>query len=253
MSTEFAGLFAEDFRARVRDRILQVAGTDRRVTSGAIVGSLAHGKGDRWSDLDLIFAVQEEAHKLAVLDDLAAKLQEEFGATQLFDLPSGPTLFRVFLLPGCLQVDLSVSPASHFGAAGPNFELLFGETVSLPAVQPPGSRYLLGYAIHHLVRARFCIERGRLWQAEYWISAARDATLTIACIKHDLPYSFGRGFDGLPTAVRAQAEQSLIAMLTRSDLSRALAAGVELLINNLPPDTIDNAVIRVQIETLLQT
>ncbi len=29
--------------------------------------------------------------------------------------------------------------------------------------------------VHHAVRARICIERGRYWQAEYWIS---DALLT---------------------------------------------------------------------------
>jgi hypothetical protein len=44
---------------------------------------------------------------------------EEFDAAHLFDLPSGASIYRVFLLPGCLQFDLSFTPASKFGAIGP--------------------------------------------------------------------------------------------------------------------------------------
>jgi hypothetical protein len=42
---------------------------------------------------------------------------------------------------------------------------------------------MFGYAVHHLVRARFCIERERLWQAQYWLSGARDLMLSRACLR----------------------------------------------------------------------
>jgi predicted nucleotidyltransferase len=45
---------------RVRDRILELASLDAHVVAGAVVGSLAHGDGDRWSDLDLIFGVVDD-------------------------------------------------------------------------------------------------------------------------------------------------------------------------------------------------
>ena len=248
MQTE--GLFSVELRDHICDYILQLVGSDRRVTSGAIVGSLAQAQGDRWSDLDLTFAVQDETDKVAVLDDLAFRLQTEFRAVTLFDLPSGQTLFRVFLLPGCLQVDVSVSPSSHFGAIGPNFQLLFGEAAHLSTVQPPAPRYLFGYAVHHLVRARFCIERRRLWQAEYWISAARDAALTIACVEKGLPFSFGRGFDSLPLELQDQARASLVASLSRTQLILSLTAVADMLAKQTSPDIEDLTTINLHLKTI---
>jgi hypothetical protein len=61
---------------------------------------------------------------------------------------------RVFLLPGCLQFDLSFTPASKFGASGPKFKLLFGHVVEKPYLQSPSVHELFGYAVHHALRAR---------------------------------------------------------------------------------------------------
>ena len=44
---------------RLHDRVLEWARSDPRVVAGAVVGSLAKQPGDRWSDLDLTFAVEE--------------------------------------------------------------------------------------------------------------------------------------------------------------------------------------------------
>jgi hypothetical protein len=63
----------------------------------------------------------------------------------------------VLLLPGCLQFDLSFTPASAFGAGGPKFRLLFGKAVEKPHAQPPDPHELFGYAVHPALRARFCI------------------------------------------------------------------------------------------------
>ncbi len=97
----------------------------------------------------------------AVLADWTQSLRDEFDAVQLFDLPSGATIYRVFLLPGCLQFDLSFTPASEFGPGGPKFRLLFGSAVEKPHAEPPLAQELFGYAVHHALRARFSIERGR--------------------------------------------------------------------------------------------
>jgi hypothetical protein len=190
-------MFSVSDRVRVRDHVLQLAEADPRVVAGAVIGSLAHGDGDRWSDLDLTFAVADGVPVLDVLEDWSRNLAAEFEAAHLFDLPSGPSLYRVFLLPGCLQLDLSFTPASRFGAAGPEFRLLFGRAVERPPAQPPPARELFGTAVHHALRARVCIERGRYWQAEYWISGTRDGALSLACRRRNLPASHGRGFDDL--------------------------------------------------------
>ncbi len=137
-------LFSVESRNRVRDRVLQLAASDARDVTGAIVGSLAHAEGDRWSDLDLTFAVADTLPLQDVLADWTRTIVDEFDAAHLFDLPSGASIYRVFLLPGCLQFDLSFTPASAFGATGPRFKLLFGSIVDKLYAQPLSAHELFG-------------------------------------------------------------------------------------------------------------
>ena len=220
-------MFSVQDRNRIREYVLQLAESDPRVVAGAMVGSLALGGGDRWSDLDLTFAVVDDVSLFDVLEDWTRKLIDEFDAVHLFDLPSGPSIYRVFLMPGCLQFDLSFTPASRFGATGPKFRLLFGRAVERPYASPPDAQELLGYAVHHLLRARFCIERGNYWQAEYWISSTRDNALSLACRRRGLPASHGKGFDDLPAEVREDFKSALVTALEPDELMRALRATIE--------------------------
>jgi hypothetical protein len=220
-------MFSVKDRDKVRDRVLQLAASDARVVAGAVVGSLAQDEGDRWSDLDLTFAVADHLSIFDVLEDWTRDLVGEFDAVQLFDLPFEASIYRVFLLPGCLQFDLSFTPASKFGAIGPKFKLLFGSAVDKSYFQPTPVRELFGYAVHHALRARFCIERGRYWQAEYWISSLRDNALTLACRRRGLPASYGRGFDDLPPDVRSTFVSALVASLERDELLRALHNAID--------------------------
>jgi hypothetical protein len=231
MNSRSAGVFTVKERNRIRDRILEIAKSDERIVAGAVVGSLATDEGDRWSDLDLTFGISPEDQTLDVLDRLTTPLVGEFSAVPLFDLPHRESLFRVLLLQGCLQVDLSVTPASSFGPSGPNFKMLFGNYKENPAIPAPPAGHLLGYAAHHAARARFCIERGRFWQAEYWISGARDYTLSLACLQRNLSPHYGRGFDQLPAEIQIQAQQALVKSLDRTELLRALACVVHELLH----------------------
>ena len=219
-------VFSIEDRERVRDRVLAMAAADGRVVAGAALGSLARDEGDRWSDLDLMFAVAEGVALTDVLDDWSRTIVREHGAVRLFDLTSGAAVYRVFLLPGCLQLDLSFAPARAFGASGPRFRLLIGEAVERARTPPPQPYELFGYAVHHAVRARVCIERGRSWQAEYWISGVRDYALSLACRARGLQTSYGRGFDHLPAEVLDGFGEALVRSLERDELRRALAAAV---------------------------
>ena len=220
-------MFSIQDRNRVREHILHLAASDARVVAGAVVGSLALGDGDRWSDLDLTFAVSDDASVFEVLEDWTRTILAEFDAAHLFDLATNASIYRVFLLPGCLQFDLSFTPAAKFGASGPKFKLLFGSSVEKPFPQPPSAHELFGYAVHHVLRARFCIERGRYWQAEYWISSARDLALSLACRQLGVPAFDGRGLDDLPTEVRDIFSSTLIASLERDELLRALGLVID--------------------------
>lgn len=219
-------MFSVEERDRVRDRVLELASADRRIVAGATVGALATGGGDRWSDLDLTFGVADGVPVAEVLDGWTRELAREFDAVHLFDLPAESTIYRVFLLPGCLQVDLSFTPASDFGARGPRFALLFGAAVERTHVPQPSAHHLFGLGVHHAVRARFCLERGRFWQAEYWISAVRDQALTLACRRRGLDTSYGRGFDQLPAEMLDEFTDALVRRVEREDLLRALGSAV---------------------------
>jgi hypothetical protein len=223
-------LFSVEERDRAHAFVLALADEDPRVVAGAIVGSTAIGPGDRLSDLDLTFAVADDASVADVLADWTRTVEDELGALQLFDLPSGPSIYRVFLLPGCLQFDLSFTPASSFGAVGPKFRLLFGEAVERAFAEPPPELELFGYGVHHALRARIYLERGRLWHAEYWVSATRDYTLLLACRKRGLPATQGRGFDDLPEDVLGPLEDALPRSLERGELLRALRVAVDVLL-----------------------
>jgi hypothetical protein len=224
-------MFTPEERDRVERQVLDWAHADSRVVAGAIVGSRAHHPGDRFSDLDLTFGIAAGCPISEVLDDWSQRLVEQYRAVHLFDLPSGAALYRVFLLPGCLQLDLSFAPAAAFGAIGPQFRLLFGNAIEQAPPAAPDVRQLFGYGVHHAVRARICVERQRYWHAEYWISGVRDYALTMACVRLGLPAHFGRGFDGLPDALRTAAASALVRSLERGDLLSALRCATDLLLS----------------------
>jgi hypothetical protein len=225
-------MFTVEDRNCIRDRLVEMGKADRRLVAGALIGSSAADGGDRWSDLDLTFGLAYNATLVDVLADWTARLQSEFDAVHLFDLPYQSTMYRVFLLPGNLQVDLSFTPGAEFGALGPKFTLLFGSAVERIHPRPPSPQHLFGLAVHHLVRARICIERGRVWQAEYWISEARYQALSLACLHRGLPTSYGRGFDDLPPEILEPLTKARVDALDRGRLMSQLGNTVNGLLHN---------------------
>lgn len=134
----------------------------------------------------------------------------------------------MFLLPGCLQFDISFTPASEFLARGPKFRMLFGSSAEKQHVRPPSAHELFGYAVHHAVRARFCIERRRCWQAEYWISGVRDYALGLAVVTAIFRHVKGGVLMTLPSSVKDASLDALIVSLKPDELLRALSCAIEL-------------------------
>jgi predicted nucleotidyltransferase len=209
-------------RETIRGRLLDLARSDERVVSAAITGSRAAGTEDALSDIDLSFGIAEGVALHRVMSDWAALIEHEFDAVHHWDLPFGPTIFRIFLLPNGLQVDVAFTPAAEFGAYGPNFRTVFGDHVDREPPAPPASDQSVGFAWIYVLHARRCIERDKLWQAENMISAARDQVLAMACVRLGLPHTYGRGFDRLPDEVKASLEHALVRSLEPDELRRAL-------------------------------
>src|SRR5436190_990506 len=141
-------MFTAEQRDQVRNRVLELARADPRVTAGALTGSMAFGAGDVWSDIDVAFGIADGIPLEAVLDDWTQALEREFSVLDHFDLRSGPSIYRVFLLPSGLEVDVAVTPGAAFGARGPHFRVLFGTTHQLEATPLPDARYLIGLCWH---------------------------------------------------------------------------------------------------------
>jgi hypothetical protein len=172
-------MFSVEERESARRRVLERAGEDPRIVAAAVVGAEAAGRVDRWSDLDLTFGVAEGTPVDEVLDEWTGDLSAELDAVHLFDVHVGPTIYRVFLLPGNLQVDLSFTPASQFGALGPNFRLLFGTAVEGRLREPTSRlaetpRQRFGLCALYLLRARIGVERGDRESADEYLRLATE-------------------------------------------------------------------------------
>ncbi len=215
-------MFTLDQRDRARDRVLALARADRRVTGGALTGSTSLGAGDRWSDVDLAFGIATGNEPATVLAEWTAELGPALGVVHFFDLRAGATVYRVFLLPECLEVDVAVAPEGEFGAAGPAWRLLFGTDTSRPAAPEVPVEHLVGLGWHHVIHAHAAIERSRPWLAEYWVSALRDHALELACRRLGLPSAYGRGFDQLGREMTALYEDALVRSLGPGEQRRAL-------------------------------
>jgi hypothetical protein len=211
-------LFSVAYRNKVRQELVDKAKSDQRIVSAALVGSAAGGREDRWSDIDLTLAYRESVSFSSLLDDWTQDVCTIYNAVFLLDVWRDTTLYRVFFLPGCLQLDVSFSPEKDFGPTGPGFQLLFGQQYEKPVYKSISPDELLGWVVHHLVRTVFCAERGRLWQAEFWLSEARDCLLKIACLNQGLNPDHARGFDDLPAHILTSFKNSFVANLCRVEI-----------------------------------
>ncbi|HEY7781304.1 MAG TPA: hypothetical protein VIC85_13930 [Ktedonobacterales bacterium] len=226
-------MFTPEARNRIRDHVVALARSDPRVTAAARTGSTAGGAEDAWSDIDLAFGIADDTNPMVVLDDWTDTFRRDLGALHDWDLPAGASLYRVFLLPDGLELDIGVTPQREFGPRGPHFQTLFGTSGPLTPPPSPDTRSLIGMSWHHVLHARACIERAKPWQAEYWISALRDHTLALACLRLGEPADYGRGLDRLPAPVTGPFADALVRSLETPELRRALAAATTCLIREL--------------------
>ena len=229
-------MFSESDRARVRASLLDRAEGDARIVAAAITGSAALDAEDRWSDVDLAFGVAASADRDEVIADWTRTLEREFRTVHHWDLPSMESLFRGFLLPDGLEVDISFTPETAFGAYTPRFKLVFGSSRELPTPGRRPGRELVGYAWHHALHAHASIARGESWQAVQLISILRGNVFALACTRLGLPAAVWKGFDALPPELRERLEPSLVASLAAAELRRALSICTEALLDEIARD-----------------
>ena len=217
-------MYTPEQRDGIRDALLERARGDDRVTGAALTGSAALGNEDRWSDVDVFLGIAESADLDEVVVDWTTALYEEGQAVHHWDVRAGAALYRVFLLESGLQVDIAFTPELDFGARSPSFELAFGEPVEVPPTEPPAISDVAGLGWLGVLHANKAIERGRPWEAAYWVASVRDQTFALACLRlGESPY-YSRGVDRLPPDVTTPLEETLVRGLEPDELRRALGA-----------------------------
>lgn len=226
-------MFSPAQRADVRAELLNHAANDPRIGGAAITGSAAGGREDRWSDVDLAFGVADASSVPEVLADWTAHMYRRHGALHHVDIAFGAWIYRVFLLPGTLQVDLAFAPAAEFRALAPEFRLVSGKANEPGSFPTPSVESVTGLGWLYAIHVRSAIARGKLWQAELMISGVRDHALTLACLRHGLPSAHGRGLDSLPPEVLARFEPALVRGMEPGELRRAFRAAVAGLIEEV--------------------
>jgi hypothetical protein len=226
-------LFTSEERQDIRGALLHAAATDHRITGGAITGSAAANGEDRWSDIDLAFGVRNASDMPNVVSDWTRLMYERFFALHHLDVVSGPWIYRVFVLPNSLQVDLAFVPAEDFRPLAPSFQLVFGNAAESRHRPQRGAAEVIGYGWLYALHARGSIARRKLWQAEYMISGLRDTVLALACLRHNVPAGEGRGIHLLPDTVVAPLEGALVRHLSTDELVRAFAVAIHGLLTEI--------------------
>jgi len=226
-------VFTPGERETLRKELIAAANADERISGVAITGSAARDALDRWSDIDLAFGIADPARLREALGDWTDRMHSEHGAVHHFDVTRGTWVYRVFLLQSTLQVDLAFAPAADFGALSPTFRLVSGRSAELPPPAPTATEEMIGLGWLYALHSRSCIERGKVWQAEYMISAVREQAMALAAARHGLPTREGRGFDGLPPQVRSSFEAAVVRSIDTHELKRAFRAATDCLLSEV--------------------
>jgi len=228
-------------RGELRSELLALARSDDRISGGAITGSASVDREDAWSDIDLAFGVRRADELPAVLQDFTEHMHAHHDAIEHLDVVREPWIYRVFILPSTLQVDLAFAPADAFGARAPTFRLMFGVAQEPKHLGGQGVQELIGYAWLYAIHVRSSIARNKVWQAEYMIGNVRDHVLAIACRRLGLPAVEGRGMDALPHEVTDPLREGLVRSLETAELRRAFGVVIDALLREI--DTHDRALL----------
>lgn len=217
-------MFTPDWRENTRAEIIETAKKDPRLKGGAITGSGSVGKLDAWSDIDLAFGVREAEKLPEVLAAYTEILYRDYGAVQHLDVQSGAWIYRVFLLSNTLQIDLAFAPQEQFGARAPTFKLVFGGTGGATHAAPAQQEVYIGWCWLCALHIRSSLKRGKVWQAEHFLSGMRNYLISLLCRRYKLPEKEGRGVDQLPPEELRKLEATLADSLDPSELRRAFTA-----------------------------
>jgi hypothetical protein len=233
-------MFTEQERSATLERTLALAREDPRIEAAVLTGSLGAGRADRWSDIDLDLIVADTESGEAVAADWVARAYAELSIVHHYETAFGSTLVRGLFLGNGLLLDLAFTPGAEFSAWAAVM-VAFDRVgrVTKAAANPtswsekPDTSAEAAFAWHDILHARTAIERGRPWQAVYFVQRVRNRTLALAAVRRGLDADDFKEVDGLPDEATSDAEASLVGDLRPDTLRRALASAAGAFLHEL--------------------
>jgi hypothetical protein len=220
-------MYSNAQRAALSDALIAGALGDMDLCGVAVCGSMAVAREDIWSDIDLVLAVTDASRLGETVAHWTRRMVQEHDAVHHVDIANGPRVYRAFLLPSTLEVDLNFVPAGEFRPEGPKFRALRGSPLPLaPTAVADSSEHFIGMGWLYAQQARACLGRGRLWQAERMIAQVRDQALFLACLRHGLPARYGSAIDSLPPSLLTAFDDSLVRCIEADEARRAYGFAV---------------------------
>jgi hypothetical protein len=233
-------MFSERDRSITLDMTLTLVQGDPRIEAAVVTGSLGAGRADRWSDIDLDLVVGDAHPCESVAAAWVKRLYDEFPVVHHYETAFGSTLVRGLFLDNGLLLDLAFTPSADFAVWAPVrvvYDRVGGVTRS--AANPASSSVTpdrageAAFAWHDILHARTAMERGRRWQALYFVQRVRNRTLTLAAARHGLDANEFKDVDELPAAATSGLQDSLIDDLEPAKLRTALEAAARAFLAEL--------------------
>ncbi|MDX6510725.1 MAG: hypothetical protein QOE36_229 [Gaiellaceae bacterium] len=199
--------YTEEERATIAAELVELLRGDEDVAAVELIGSLATGTADAFSDVDIAVRVERVDAIATVADRWTARVHERLAVVAHFAVEFPPDQVRGFLLENLLEIDLGFSSEAR--------------ATEIPPSEPRFD-FHTGVGWHDVVHAAAALARGRRWRAHMYIAGIRDRTLTMAAERHGLIADEFKGIDDLPAEELGPLEATLAASLEPAELRRVL-------------------------------
>jgi hypothetical protein len=233
-------MFTPEGRDAVLAKAVAMLSDDQRIDAVVLTGSLGREQGDRWSDVDLDAVVAAGDDADAVTRDWEATIYRELPVAHHYATEFGSTRVRGFLLRDGLLLDLAFTPIGEFEVWAP-VKVLFDRTgratkvasAWAPWSPTPDWRGDAGLAAHDVLHGCVAVNRGRPWQALYFLQRIRNRTLALASERHGNDSEDFVHVDDLPAAETSPLEASLVGSLERGALLEAIDRATRAFLDEL--------------------
>jgi predicted nucleotidyltransferase len=202
-------IFTAAEREEAAERLVGLLRADGDIAEVALLGSLATGRADALSDLDIASRVEPGASVEEVADRWTERMYELFPVVHHYAVAFGPDRVRGFLLASLLEIDLGFGPE------------LRTDDVPAPELQV---EHHAGIGWHDVVHGATALARGRGWRANHYLERLRERTLIMAAERRSLPTSEFKGMDELPNDDVGALGPTFVSSIEPMELRRALEA-----------------------------